>query len=240
MRATIEAYQCPPVAGPGLKRLGASLSHRPVDVGFFAYAPNESDHIRIEFAVLGAAITRSAWSALCLACRAAQHRIARFSVDGVDRHRRHGSCRFPCRVRVRRRLELVGGRDRTDAPTWVIAILVIAAGAGFAVWALFLSPIKAPAATTQSDVAVEVFGLGTIEARVESKVGFKVAGVLVDLRADVGDRVPKGDVLARLDDREQAAQVARAKAAVAQTRPIFNGQGRASTRPRRTLPMRRA
>ena len=60
--------------------------------------------------------------------------------------------------------------------TWVIAILVIAAGAGFAAWALFLSPIKAPAATIQSDVAVEVFGLGTIEARVESKVGFKVVG----------------------------------------------------------------
>ncbi len=101
--------------------------------------------------------------------------------------------------------------------TWVIAILVIAAGAGFAAWALFLSPIKAPAATIQSDVAVEVFGLGTIEARVESKVGFKVPGVLVDLRADVGDHVPKGQVLARLDDREQAAQVARAKAAVEQS-----------------------
>ena len=37
------------------------------------------------------------------------------------------------------------------------------------------------------------------------------------LRADVGDRVAKGAVLARLDDREQSAQVARAKAAVEQT-----------------------
>ena len=47
-----------------------------------------------------------------------------------------------------------------------------------------------------------------------SKIGFKVSGVLVDLRADVGDRVSKGAVLARLDDREQSARVARAKAAI--------------------------
>jgi HlyD family secretion protein len=49
---------------------------------------------------------------------------------------------------------------------------------------------------------------------VTSKVGFKVAGVLVDLAADVGDRVPKGSVLARLDNREQSARAARAAAAV--------------------------
>ncbi len=63
---------------------------------------------------------------------------------------------------------------------------------------------------------MQVFGLGTVEARVTSQVGFKVAGVLVDLRADVGQRVAKGTVLARLDDREQRAQVARAAASVQQ------------------------
>ena len=100
---------------------------------------------------------------------------------------------------------------------WIVAILAVAAGAGFGVWTLVLSPIRAQAATTQSDVAVEVFGLGTIEARVESKVGFNVAGVLVDLRADVGDRFAKGAVLARLDDREQVAQVAKAEAGIEQS-----------------------
>ena len=48
------------------------------------------------------------------------------------------------------------------------------------------------------------------------KIGFKVSGILVDLEADVGDRVVKGAVLARLDSREQQAQVARAKAAIEQ------------------------
>ena len=95
--------------------------------------------------------------------------------------------------------------------------MVGAAGSAFGAWAMFLSPVEVSAATIQSDVAVEVFGLGTIEARVESKVGFKVSGVLVELRADVGDHVAKGDVLARLDNREQAAQVGRAKSAIEQS-----------------------
>jgi HlyD family secretion protein len=72
-------------------------------------------------------------------------------------------------------------------------------------------------AQVERDVPVQVFGLGTVEARVTSKVGFKVAGVLVDLRADVGDRVPKGAILARLDDREQSARLARTQAAIEQT-----------------------
>jgi len=97
----------------------------------------------------------------------------------------------------------------------VIAFALIA-GVAFAAWALLLRPIAVQAAQSESNVAVQVFGLGTVEARVESKIGFKVSGILVDLNADVGDRVAKGAVLARLDSREQQAQVARAKAAVEQ------------------------
>ena len=92
--------------------------------------------------------------------------------------------------------------------------LVIAAGA--IAWTLFFRPIDVQVSQAEGDVLVQVFGLGTVEARVTSKVGFKASGVLVELRADVGDRVPKGAVLARLDDREQTARVGRAKAATEQ------------------------
>jgi HlyD family secretion protein len=97
----------------------------------------------------------------------------------------------------------------------IVLALVVAAGA--AAWALAFRPIAVQVAKPERNVLVQVFGLGTVEARVTSKIGFKVSGVLVDLRADVGDRVVKGAVLARLDDREQTAQVARAKAAIEQT-----------------------
>jgi HlyD family secretion protein len=94
--------------------------------------------------------------------------------------------------------------------------VVVGVGVLFGAWSVYLRPIKVQVAAVQRDVPVEVFGLGTVEARVTSKVGFKVSGVLVDLRADVGDHVSKGTVLARLDDREQAARVGRAKAATEQ------------------------
>jgi len=93
----------------------------------------------------------------------------------------------------------------------IVLALVIAAGA--IAWTLFFRPVDVQISQSERDVLVQVFGLGTVEARVTSKTGFKVSGVLVELRADVGDRVAKGAVLARLDDREQSARLARAKAA---------------------------
>jgi HlyD family secretion protein len=96
-------------------------------------------------------------------------------------------------------------------------VLVVVAAAGFGVWSAFLRPVRVAVASIARDVPVEVFGLGTVEARVTSKIGFKVSGVLLDLRVDVGELVSKGAVLALLDDREQQARVARAKAAVEQT-----------------------
>lgn len=100
---------------------------------------------------------------------------------------------------------------------WGATGLAALAAVGVVAWASYQRPITVEVAAVQRDVPVEVFGLGTVEARVASKVGFKVAGVLIDIRADVGDRVAKGSVLAQLDDREQRARVARAAAAIAQT-----------------------
>ncbi len=63
-----------------------------------------------------------------------------------------------------------------------------------------------------------VYGIGTIEARIRSEIGFEVSGTLIDLIADQGDRVTGGQVLARLDDGEQRAVVAQAEASLAQAR----------------------
>jgi HlyD family secretion protein len=100
----------------------------------------------------------------------------------------------------------------------ILTGVAVAIGAGvlFGAWSVYFSTIQVQVATIQRDVPVEVFGLGTVEARVTSKIGFKVSGVLVELRADVGDRVAKGALLAHLDDREQTARTARAKAATEQ------------------------
>jgi HlyD family secretion protein len=65
-------------------------------------------------------------------------------------------------------------------------------------------------------VPIQVFGLGTVEAQTLSKIGFETAGVLVELKADHGDSVKAGALLARLQSREQEARVAQARAAATQ------------------------
>ena len=75
-------------------------------------------------------------------------------------------------------------------------------------------PISVQIASVEHDVPVRVFGLGTVEARVLSKIGFEVGATLVELHADHGDGVSKGDVLARLNPGEQEARVAKAGAAL--------------------------
>jgi HlyD family secretion protein len=97
-------------------------------------------------------------------------------------------------------------------------IALLAALAGFVGWRVLLRPVTVEVASVGTDVPVQVFGLGTVGARVQSNVGFKVAGVLVALNADSGDRVSAGSVLARLDAREVAAQLGQANAGVLQAR----------------------
>jgi len=75
-------------------------------------------------------------------------------------------------------------------------------------------PVRVEAASVEHNVAIRVFGLGTVEARVMSKIGFEVGATLVELTADHGDRAVKGQLLARLSLGEQEAKVARAKAAL--------------------------
>ncbi len=75
-------------------------------------------------------------------------------------------------------------------------------------------PIQVQVAAIEQNIPVRVFGLGTTEARVLSKVGFEVGATLAELNADHGDQVSKGQVLARLSTGEQDAKVAKARAAL--------------------------
>lgn len=78
-----------------------------------------------------------------------------------------------------------------------------------------LRPVEVTVARPETDVAVQVFGLGTQEARVATRLGFEAAGQLVALTADHGDRVKAGAVLARLDDGEARARLEKSVAGVA-------------------------
>jgi HlyD family secretion protein len=111
-----------------------------------------------------------------------------------------------------------GAPKRGRQLAWLLLVIAVLALTGFLSWSIFLSPVTVSIVPVEANVREQVFGLGTVGARIQSNVGFKVAGVLFALKADQGDRVQAGQVLARLDARDIEAQLALAKAGVAQAR----------------------
>lgn len=97
---------------------------------------------------------------------------------------------------------------------WMIgAAGVLAIGAGV----LFMTerPLTVSVVQPETDVPLRIYGLGTVEARVLTRVGFEVGATLLSLSADAGDSVAQGQILGTLHQGEQEARVARARAAVA-------------------------
>jgi len=56
---------------------------------------------------------------------------------------------------------------------------------------------------------------GDIQARYEADLGFRVAGKILERPVDVGSRIVKGDVIARLDDLQATSELTAAEAEVA-------------------------
>ena len=95
----------------------------------------------------------------------------------------------------------------------VIGMIVVALAGG--IWVLRHRPLPVQVLAPKTDVALRIYGLGTVEARVLSAVGFEVAGAVESLGVDAGDRVAAGQMLARLHPEEQQAKVAQAEAGLA-------------------------
>lgn len=99
---------------------------------------------------------------------------------------------------------------------WIAAAVAIVAAIGALGVFRWQRPVNVHVAQIEKDVPIQVFGLGTVEAQTLSKIGFEIAGTLVELKVDQGDTVKAGALLARLQSREQEARTAQARAAVTQ------------------------
>jgi HlyD family secretion protein len=97
-----------------------------------------------------------------------------------------------------------------------IGLLAVAILLGGAYYWRFLREIPVAIVQPRQNVEIRVFGIGTVEAQVLSRVGFQVAGKIVELGADQGDFVKAGTLLARLDDAAQRAKLLKSEAAVRQ------------------------
>ena len=113
---------------------------------------------------------------------------------------------------------MISGGKPQRVRSVLVAVLIVAAAivGSLLIWWAYFGPVTVPVAPVEANVREQVFGLGTVGARVQSNIGFKVGGVLAGLKADQGDRVQAGQLLAQLDARDIEAQLAVAHAGVAQ------------------------
>ena len=118
-----------------------------------------------------------------------------------------------------------------------ILIAIVLVGIGYLV--LVKRPLPVEVVEVEDDVPVQVFGLGTVEARIRSEVGFEVGGALVELAVDQGDQVKQGAVLARLNSAEQQARVAKVQANLTQAEAALLKSEAALVRSRAILKQRR-
>lgn len=86
---------------------------------------------------------------------------------------------------------------------WPAVVLVIAV----AIKLTLLAPPRVKVVTAQKrDVTAQVYGNGTVEAKVVVGVSSKITGRIVELYADQGDRVKQGQLLAKLENSDVIQQ----------------------------------
>lgn len=118
-------------------------------------------------------------------------------------------------------------RPRLKTLLGVGALVVATAGLGY----LALRPVGVVVArVVRGALQPTIQGVGTVEAKVAVSLGARVGGRLAAVLVDQGDEVRAGQVLARLDDNQQRAEVQRAAASLLVARAQHK-DARAGTRP---------
>ena len=114
------------------------------------------------------------------------------------------------------------GRRNLLRPALALACIVALAAGGW--W--LAAPQTVTVAKAQRGVAVQaVYATGTVEAGITIRIAPQVAGRLFELKADEGQIVKAGDVLARLDDSDLRASVAELEARSAYAAQEFERVG---------------
>ncbi len=100
---------------------------------------------------------------------------------------------------------------------WQRPVLWSLAGLGLFLvlnYTIFAPSIIPTVTVTKRDLTAQVYGNGTVEAKVIVAVSSKITGRVEDLYADQGDKVKAGQVLAKLEDEDFRQQVMQAQAEV--------------------------
>ena len=120
---------------------------------------------------------------------------------------------------------------KTNSSKKIAAVGIVLALAAAGVWAMMSRPdhansnapsasheaklVKAVRVKEAGDVQFRSFP-GVVQASRETKLAFRVGGPLVDLNMKIGQRLNKGDIIARIDERDFRLNIKRLKAAIAE------------------------
>lgn len=103
-----------------------------------------------------------------------------------------------------------GLAHRLRSLAWLPVFLAVA---GLVIYLRYFSPVMVESQRVdQGGVVAEVFGTGTLEARVKASIGPKISGKISQVLVDQGDSVKAGDLLFQLEDKDFNEQVAISKA----------------------------
>ncbi|WP_428563634.1 MAG: efflux RND transporter periplasmic adaptor subunit [Solidesulfovibrio sp. DCME] len=111
--------------------------------------------------------------------------------------------------------------QRPGKKYWIAAAALVAA----AVLAktTFFAPVSVKVTKLASrDLTAQVYGNGTVEAKIVVGISSKITGKIVELQADQGDLVKQGSLLARLENDDLSEQVRQAEASVLKARAAQN------------------
>ncbi|CAH2604407.1 Efflux RND transporter periplasmic adaptor subunit [Rhodovastum atsumiense] len=118
-----------------------------------------------------------------------------------------------------RPLAPLGAPPRRRPLRLALVLVLVAIAIAFVVWSRWFQAIPVEVIHPTRGPALEaVYATGVVEAIDTARVGTMVAGRILSLGAEEGDRVRGGQVLARLDDRQprQRVEDARARLVVAE------------------------
>lgn len=94
---------------------------------------------------------------------------------------------------------------------WLLPVLAIGITLKLTLFAL---PKVQTASVQKRDLTAQVYGNGTVEAKVVVGVSSKITGRIVELLADQGDKVKRGQLLARLENDDVRQQQQQSEAAL--------------------------
>jgi RND family efflux transporter MFP subunit len=95
--------------------------------------------------------------------------------------------------------------SRQSAFLRILIVLSLVAGGGWLVWRIAGPRTVAVAVPTRGPAVQAVYATGTVEASITVRVAPQLPGRIAELKADEGQSVKAGDVLAQLDDSDMRA-----------------------------------